>query len=87
MTEPILKQLASMGIKAGEGKGITLVPHEVLTQAAARMVVDEGLWGRAVAIMPEGAFDLGDDLEDEYAGNAVVELMGLRKEAGDFLQG
>lgn len=86
MTEPILQHLASVGINAGEGKGITLVEHEVLTKAAARIVLDASVWGRCVAIMPEGAVDLEDDFEGGYASAQLVELMGLRKEAGDFLR-
>lgn len=85
MTAPILDHLATLGIVSNEGKGLTLVPHEVLTQAAARTVVAEGVWGRGVAIMPEGAVDLGDDLEGGYGGEVLKELMGLRKEDGDFL--
>ena len=41
--------------------------------------------GRAIAVVPEGAVDLGDDIEGAYGGPTLVELMALRKEAGDFL--
>jgi hypothetical protein len=41
--------------------------------------------GRAIAIVPEGAVDLGDDIDGAYAGPVLVELMALRKAAGDFL--
>lgn len=85
MTEPILAQLAAMGIEADHGNGITLVTHEVLTQAAAWTVVDRAVCGRAIAIMPEGSTDLGDDLDGVYAGPQLVDLMKLRREAGDFL--
>jgi hypothetical protein len=78
----------------------------VLTQALARITVDESisgtfsiynlvfltsikpltqLLGRAIAIVPEGAVDIGDDIDDGYGGTQLVELMALRKEAGDFL--
>lgn len=55
-------------------------------QAAARIVLDEGVWLRAVAVMPEGAVDVGDDLEGGYGGDVLGELMGLRREAGTRLQ-
>jgi hypothetical protein len=41
--------------------------------------------GRAFAIVPEGAIDLGDDIEGSYGGPQLVELMARRKQAGDFL--
>lgn len=43
--------------------------------------------GRAIAIMPEGAFDIGDDIEGGYGGDELEKLMALRKADGDFLQG
>ncbi|KAL4738382.1 hypothetical protein BDV11DRAFT_171108 [Aspergillus similis] len=67
------------------GKGVTLVPHDVLTQALGRIVGDERIAGRAIAIAPEDAVDIGDDIEGAYGGPVLVELMALRKEAGDFL--
>jgi hypothetical protein len=41
--------------------------------------------GRAFAIVPEGAVDIGDDVKGSYGGPQLIELMALRKEAGDFL--
>jgi 5'-hydroxyaverantin dehydrogenase len=43
--------------------------------------------GRAFAIMPEGFFDIGDDIEGGYGGDALRKLMAMRREAGDFLHG
>ncbi|KAJ0423281.1 hypothetical protein BJY00DRAFT_310411 [Aspergillus carlsbadensis] len=83
MIEAALGRMADFGILPDQG--ITLVPHDVLTQALGRIVVDEGVHGRAIAIVPEGAVDLGDDIEGAYAGPVLVELMALRKAAGDFL--
>jgi len=43
--------------------------------------------GRALAVMPEGFFDIEDDIDGGYAGIMLQQLMNMRKEAGDFLQG
>ncbi|KAL3492075.1 hypothetical protein BJX62DRAFT_236508 [Aspergillus germanicus] len=83
MIEAALGRMADFGILPD--KGITLVPHDVLSQALGRIVVDEGVHGRSIAIVPEGAVDLGDDIDGSYAGPMLVELMALRKAAGDFL--
>ncbi|CEL03771.1 hypothetical protein ASPCAL04914 [Aspergillus calidoustus] len=83
MIEAALGRMAEFGILPD--KGITLVPHDVLSQALGRIVADEGVHGRAIAIVPEGAVDLGDDIDGAYAGPVLVELMALRKAAGDFL--
>ncbi|KAL2795209.1 hypothetical protein BJX66DRAFT_302415 [Aspergillus keveii] len=83
MIEAALGRMADFGILPD--KGITLVPHDVLSQALGRIVLDEDLHGRAIAIVPEGAVDLGDDIDGSYAGPMLVELMALRKAAGDFL--
>ncbi|KAL4790597.1 hypothetical protein BDV19DRAFT_382248 [Aspergillus venezuelensis] len=83
MIEGALQRMADFGILPD--KGIILVPHDVITNAVGRIVVDEGIQGRAMAIVPEGAVDLGDDIEGAYGGPTLVELMALRREAGDFL--
>ncbi|KAF3396763.1 5'-hydroxyaverantin dehydrogenase [Talaromyces pinophilus] len=83
MIEAALQRMADFGILPD--KGITLVPHDVLTQALARIAVDESISGRAIAIVPEGAVDIGDDIDGSYGGTQLVQLMALRKEAGDFL--
>ena len=85
MTEPILKAMEDFGIQ--EGKGITFAKKETCAEAVGRIAVDETLHGRAFAIMPEGAFDIKDDVEGGYGGQELKVLMGWRKEAGDFLQG
>ncbi|KAL5044326.1 hypothetical protein BDW71DRAFT_101056 [Aspergillus fruticulosus] len=86
--EGTLQRMADFGILPG--KGITIVPHEVLTDALGRIVDDEGCIRsiqfcracRAIAIVPEGTVDIGDDIEGAYGGPALVELMALRKAAG-----
>ncbi|KAL2833584.1 hypothetical protein BJY01DRAFT_239438 [Aspergillus pseudoustus] len=83
MIEAALARMADFGILPDQG--ISLVPHEVLSEAVGRIVDDEGIHGRAIAIVPEGAVDLGDDIDGSYAGPVLVELMALRKAAGDFL--
>jgi len=37
--------------------------------------------------MPEGFFDIGDDVEGVYGGEVLRELMSMRRKAGDYLQG
>ncbi|OAP54699.1 hypothetical protein AYL99_11147 [Fonsecaea erecta] len=85
MTAPIVAALQSMGIE--DGKGITFASKETCAQAVARIALDETLHGRAYAIMPEGAFDIKDDIEGGYGGEELKVLMAWRKAAGDFLQG
>jgi 5'-hydroxyaverantin dehydrogenase len=85
MTAPLLAVMEGMGIQGG--KGITFAKSETCAQAVGRCAVDETLHGRAVAIMPEGAFDIKDDIEGGYGGEELKILMGWRKKAGDFLQG
>ncbi|RFU33829.1 hypothetical protein B7463_g2506, partial [Scytalidium lignicola] len=49
-------------------------------------VADTAIIGRAIAIVPEGAVDICDDIDGSYGGPKLVELLTLCKEAGDFLQ-
>ena len=51
------------------------------------MIVANAFAGRAFAVMPEGFFDIGDDVEGGYGGKVVQDLMAMRRQAGDFLQG
>jgi hypothetical protein len=37
--------------------------------------------------MPEGFFDIGDDVDGGYGGEMLQQLMSMRREAGDFLSG
>ena len=37
--------------------------------------------------MPEGYFDIGDELEGGYGGEELKAIMARRKAAGDYLQG
>ena len=85
MTAPVLKLMEGMGIQ--EGKGITFAKSETCAQAVARCTVDESLHGKAFAVMPEGAFDIKDDIEGGYGGEELKILMAWRKAAGDFLTG
>jgi 5'-hydroxyaverantin dehydrogenase len=85
MTAPILEKMKEYGIE--EGKGITFVEQPKLTMAAARIASDENISGRTFAVVPEGAFDIGDDIEGGYGGPELQRLMKMRKEAGDFLTG
>ncbi len=43
--------------------------------------------GRAIAIIPEGAFDIGDDFDGGYGGDELSKLMEKRKADGDFSTG
>jgi len=37
--------------------------------------------------MPEGSFDIGDDVLGGYGENVLQELLAMRREAGDYLSG
>jgi hypothetical protein len=37
--------------------------------------------------MPEGAFDIGDDIDGGYGGDELRKLLEKRKADGDFLTG
>jgi hypothetical protein len=37
--------------------------------------------------MPEGFFNIGDDIDEGYGGVVLQQLMGMRREAGEFLSG
>ena len=41
--------------------------------------------GRSFAIMPEGYYDLNDDLEKGHGGETLLALLSKRMEAGDQL--
>jgi 5'-hydroxyaverantin dehydrogenase len=85
MTEPLLKVMEGLGIQ--DGQGITFAKKETCAEAVGTCVVDQKIHGRAFAIMPEGAFDIKDDIEGGYGGEELKVLMSWRKAAGDFLQG
>ncbi|KIW62514.1 hypothetical protein PV04_10681 [Phialophora macrospora] len=85
MTEPLLKVMEGMGIQ--DGQGITFAKKRTCAEAVATCVVDQKIHGRAFATMPEGAFDIKDDIDGGYGGEELKILMSWRKAAGDFLQG
>jgi len=85
MTRPVLEKMKDYGIE--EGKGITFVKPEIMSNAVVRIAVDDSISGKAFAVVPDGAFDIGDDIEGGYGGPELQRLMKLRKEAGDFLTG
>jgi len=85
MTAPILGMLEQFGIK--EGQGITFASEETVVQAVVKCVGDTSISGRAFAIMPEGSFDIGDDVVGGYGGRVLQQLMAMRSDAGDFLTG
>ncbi|OCT48237.1 5'-hydroxyaverantin dehydrogenase [Cladophialophora carrionii] len=84
MTEPLLKVMEE---SAGPVQGITFAKKETCAEAVGTCVVDESIHGRAFAIMPEGVFDIKDDITGGYGGEELKVLMSWRKAAGDFLQG
>ena len=43
------------------------------------------LIGRSFAVMPEGYYDLNDDLEKGHGGETLLALLTKRMEAGDQL--
>jgi hypothetical protein len=76
MTAPILKQMAKFGIE--EGKGITFVEYDMLTQAVVR------IFGSANAVVSEGAVDVGDNVEGGY-GVGTLPCVDEIEEGGGAL--
>lgn len=83
MTAPIVKMLEQFGIQ--EGKGVSFAPLDGPAEAAVMFAVDESLVGRAIATMPEGNIDLGDDSKGQWAEPILNELIKARKAAGDLV--
>lgn len=81
MTADIQQYMKEKGV--ADGQGISFGKIEDVVDTACRCAADEGVKGRAFAIMPEGVRDLGDDLEGKDAGPEVHAIMIQRRGAGD----
>ncbi|KAF2465690.1 NAD(P)-binding protein [Lindgomyces ingoldianus] len=56
-------------------------PMEGVVDAVLRLAGNEEIASRAVAIFPEGNFDVGDDIWGDFAGPKFTEMIGKRMEA------
>ncbi|KAJ9660481.1 hypothetical protein H2201_006903 [Coniosporium apollinis] len=72
--------MASRGIDMA--KALSFARIELAVEAANECAVNGSLHGRALAVMPEGIFDLKEDLEDGWAGDQLKPIMKRRREAG-----
>ncbi|KAJ9640326.1 hypothetical protein H2199_005865 [Coniosporium tulheliwenetii] len=63
-------------------RGALFARIELAVEAANECAVNGSLHGRALAVMPEGIFDLKEDLEDGWAGDQLKPIMKRRREAG-----
>ncbi|KAL2819641.1 hypothetical protein BDW59DRAFT_164969 [Aspergillus cavernicola] len=77
---PIKNAMAARGIDMATVLAFTSV--EACVEAATFCVLDRGLHGRALAVQPEGTFDLKDDMEDGWAGDQMRPIMQRRRAAG-----
>ncbi|KAK6078065.1 short chain dehydrogenase reductase family oxidoreductase [Seiridium cupressi] len=77
---PVKKALAARGIDMAKVLCFTSV--EACVEAASFCAVNDKFHGRALAIQPEGTFDLKDDVEDGWAGDQMRPIMKRRREAG-----
>ena len=50
-------------------------PIKYVVEACARCAVDDGLDGRALAIMPSGVIDIDEDVETGYGGDRWVKML------------
>jgi len=76
---PLKNGMASRGIQMERVLGFASM--ESCVEAATYVAVSE-VHGRALAIQPEGIFDLKDDLADGWAGDQLRPIMKRRFEAG-----
>ncbi|KAK4175378.1 hypothetical protein QBC36DRAFT_347158 [Triangularia setosa] len=77
---PIKNAMAAKGVDMA--KVLDFASVEACVDAASYCAVDAGVHGRALAIQPEGTFDLKDDFEHGWAGDQLRPIMKTRREAG-----
>ncbi|EME39085.1 alcohol dehydrogenase-like protein [Dothistroma septosporum NZE10] len=77
---PVKNAMKARGIEMS--KVLAFATMEDCVQAASFCAVNKELHGRALAIQPEGTFDLKDDVEDGWAGDQLRPIMKRRREAG-----
>ncbi|KAI5238877.1 hypothetical protein E4T43_07086 [Aureobasidium subglaciale] len=83
MTEAI--QAFMRKYKVPEGQGINWADIRDVVDVVGKCAVSEDLNGRAFAIMPDGIFDLKDDLETGFGGEELIGIMKTRRKAGDTI--
>jgi 5'-hydroxyaverantin dehydrogenase len=76
---PVKKGMASRGMDMARVLGFVSI--ESCVQAATFAAVSD-VHGRAIAIQPEGTFDLKDNVEDGWGGDQLRPIMRRRREAG-----
>ena len=76
---PVKNGMASKGLDMARVLGFASIKSCV---EAATFAAVSDVHGRAVAIQPEGTFDLKDDLEDGWGGDQLRPIMRRRREAG-----
>ncbi|GAB1195427.1 hypothetical protein APSETT444_004686 [Aspergillus pseudonomiae] len=77
---PMKKAMAARGIDMAQR--LTFASVDSCVEAANACAANPQLHGRALAIQPEGIFDLKDDLEDGWGGDQLRPIMQRRREAG-----
>jgi len=84
---PMVAEMKSGLEKAGVkwGHGFTWAPADNIVEAATKCAVEDDVDGRAFAVMPEGYYDLNDDLDKGHGGETLLALISKRMEAGDQL--
>ncbi|KJK60750.1 insect type alcohol dehydrogenase ADH-like classical c SDR [Aspergillus parasiticus SU-1] len=81
---PMKKAMAARGIDMAQR--LTFASVDACVEAATTCAANPQLHGRALAILPEGIFDLKDDLEDGWGGDQLRPIMQRRREAGFFVE-
>ncbi|KAI9373000.1 hypothetical protein BJX61DRAFT_542198 [Aspergillus egyptiacus] len=77
---PIKNAMAARGVDMSKVLAFTTV--DACVDAATYCVANPEMHGRALAVQPEGTFDLKDDLEDGWGGNQLRPIMQRRRDAG-----
>ncbi|PPJ55994.1 hypothetical protein CBER1_03423 [Cercospora berteroae] len=80
LVAPIKNGMAARGIDIG--KVLSFASIESCVEAATVCAVDTELHGHALAIQPEGIFDLNDDFEHGWGGDQLRPIIQRRREAG-----
>ncbi|KAL4789027.1 hypothetical protein BDV19DRAFT_395426 [Aspergillus venezuelensis] len=80
MIAPIKNAMAARGVDMA--KAISFTTIDACVEAASYCVTNSAIHGRALAIQPEGTFDLKDDMEDGWGGDQLRPIMQRRRDAG-----
>ncbi|KAL4865134.1 hypothetical protein BDV12DRAFT_200417 [Aspergillus spectabilis] len=77
---PIKNAMAARGIDMAKVLSFTTI--DACVDAATYCAANSDLHGRALAVQPEGTFDLKDDMQDGWGGDQLRPIMQRRREAG-----